>query len=164
LTARRQARAIVALPGTAALLVPALILLGSGTNPGWELSPVPAALVYLFALISITLGFSLWLWTVRLFATLGQGTLAPWDPTRNLVVAGPYAQVRNPMITGVLAVLLGEAAAFGSAPLLIWAAVFFAINHLFFLLYEEPVLERRFGEEYRAYKRRVPRWLPRLSP
>ena len=101
---------------------------------------------------------------MRLFARIGRGTLAPWDPTRHLVVEGPYRHVRNPMITAVLAVLAGEAALFGSPPLLIWCAAFFAINHVFFRLHEEPGLERRFGEEYRAYKRNVPRWLPRRAP
>jgi protein-S-isoprenylcysteine O-methyltransferase Ste14 len=46
---------------------------------------------------------------------------------------------------------------------LIWCAVFFVLNHAFFLLYEEPGLERRFGEDYRAYRRNVPRWLPRRT-
>ena len=67
-------------------------------------------------------GFALWVWTVRLFARIGRGTLAPWDPTERLVVEGPYAHVRNPMITGVLAVLLGEALIFGSTAIAIWAA------------------------------------------
>jgi protein-S-isoprenylcysteine O-methyltransferase Ste14 len=37
------------------------------------------------------------------------------------------------------------------------------VNHAYFLLAEEPGLERRFGDEYRAYKRAVPRWVPRRS-
>jgi protein-S-isoprenylcysteine O-methyltransferase Ste14 len=56
----------------------------------------------------IAAGLALWLWTLRLFIRIGEGTLAPWDPTRRLVVEGPYRRVRNPMITAVLAVLLGE--------------------------------------------------------
>jgi len=64
------------------------------------------------------------------------------------------------MISAVLAVLLGEALLFGSPALLVWCAVFLAANHAFFLLVEEPGLERRFGDEYREYKRSVPRWIP----
>jgi protein-S-isoprenylcysteine O-methyltransferase Ste14 len=102
-----------------------------------------------------------WAWTARLLARIGRGTLAPWDPTEQLVTAGPYGHMRNPMITAVLAVLLGEAALFRSTGVLIWAVTVFVVNQAFFLLYEEPALEDRFGEEYRAYKRAVPRWLPR---
>jgi protein-S-isoprenylcysteine O-methyltransferase Ste14 len=68
------------------------------------------------------------------------------------------------MITAVVTVLLGEAALFGSTGILILAAAFFAANHAFFLLYEEPGLVRRFGDEYREYKQAVPRWIPRRSP
>ncbi len=65
------------------------------------------------------------------------------------------------MITAVVAALLGEAALFGSPGILILAVAFLVINHTFFLLHEEPGLERRFGDEYREYKRAVPRWIPR---
>jgi protein-S-isoprenylcysteine O-methyltransferase Ste14 len=154
MSAWRQARAIALLPGTVTVLVPAAVLFATGSNVGWSLG----------GLALIGAGFMLWLWTVRLFARVGRGTLAPWDPTQRLVVEGPYRHLRNPMITAVLTVLAGEAALFGSLPLLIWFAAFFAGNAVFFRLYEEPGLERRFGEEYRAYKRNVPRWLPRRVP
>ena len=100
-------------------------------------------------------------WTVALFAGIGQGTLAPWDPTSRLVVRGPYRHVRNPMISGVLCVLLGEAALFGSLAVLAWSGVVFALNAVYFVLVEEPGLRERFGAEYDAYAAHVPRWLPR---
>lgn len=164
MTAWRQARAIVLLPGTVWVLVPVVVLIGTGTNVGWGLGGVVAALPVLLGLALIAAGFAFWLWTVRLFARIGRGTLAPWDPTQHLVVQGPYRHVRNPMITAVLAILAGEAALFGSLPLLIWFAAFFTINWAFFRLYEEPGLEHRFGNDYRVYKSRVPRWLPRRTP
>ena len=68
------------------------------------------------------------------------------------------------MITGVAAMLAGEALFFGSWVLALWAAVFVAINHAYFVLSEEPGVERRFGESYRSYKANVPRWIPRLTP
>jgi hypothetical protein len=43
------------------------------------------------------------------------------------------------------------------------AIVLFAIEYSFIVRYEEGVLESIFGEEYLAYKRRTPRWLPRPS-
>jgi protein-S-isoprenylcysteine O-methyltransferase Ste14 len=161
----RQLRAIALLPGTVTVALPAIILIaGDGPNVGWGLDGVAAAMPVLVGAALIVAGFALWLWTVRLFAQIGRGTLAPWDPTRRLVVQGPYAHVRNPMISAVLATLLGEAALFGSPGILILAAAFAAVNHAFFLLQEEPGLEQRFGDEYREYRRAVPRWIPRRRP
>jgi protein-S-isoprenylcysteine O-methyltransferase Ste14 len=162
-SAWRQLRAVAPLPGVVTILVPTLILLRFGTNVGWGLGGA-GALPVLFAAVAIAAGFVLWLWTVRLFARLGMGTLAPWDPPRKLVVEGPYRHVRNPMISAVLVVLAGEAALFGSLALLAWCALFFAVTDFVFVLYEEPELERRFGPEYRTYRRNVPRWLPHRTP
>jgi protein-S-isoprenylcysteine O-methyltransferase Ste14 len=157
MSAWRHARAIALLPGMAAVVAPALILLlGDGAN----VAPLPAVV----GCALIAAGLAMWAWTVLLFHRIGQGTLAPWDPTRHLVVEGPYAHVRNPMITAVAALLLGEAALFGSTDLLIWWAVFIAINWAWFVVAEEPGLERRFGDEYRAYRVAVPRWIPRRTP
>ena len=164
MTVGRQIRAIALLPGVVVVLVPALILAGGDADAGWGLDGVAAVLPILLGAALILAGFALWLWTVRLFARLGKGTLAPWDPPRSLVVEGPYRHLRNPMIAAVLAVLAGEAVLFGSLPLLIWFGLFLAANYIGFRVYEEPSLERRFGEEYRAYKRNVPRWLPRWTP
>ncbi len=107
-------------------------------------------------------GLALFGWCVSLFARVGQGTLAPWDPTRNLVAVGPYRLVRNPMISGVALLLIGQALLWGSWLLGLWAGLFVLINHVYFVLAEEPGLERRFGENYHLYKANVPRWVPRL--
>jgi protein-S-isoprenylcysteine O-methyltransferase Ste14 len=161
----RQARAIALLPGIVTVGVPAAILIiGDGPKIGWGLDGAAAAPPVLVGLTLIAAGLALWIWTVRLLARIGRGTLAPWDPTRRLVVAGPYRYVRNPMISAVLCVVLGEAALFGSPALLVWFGAFFAINCVGFLVYEEPGLVRRFGDEYREYRRNVPRWLPRGTP
>jgi protein-S-isoprenylcysteine O-methyltransferase Ste14 len=48
--------------------------------------------------------------------------------------------------------------------LALWAALFVLVNHAYFIAVEEPGLERRFGERYRAFKANVPRWLPRRTP
>jgi protein-S-isoprenylcysteine O-methyltransferase Ste14 len=161
----RHARAIALLPGNVTIVVPAVILIASqGPNVGWGLDGLVAVLPLLLGVVLVACGLALWVWTVRLLARIGQGTLAAWDATRHLVVAGPYGYVRNPMITAVLGVLLGEAVLFGSPWLLIWFAAFLATNCVYFLMYEEPGLERRFGEEYRLYKRNVPRWIPRRTP
>jgi protein-S-isoprenylcysteine O-methyltransferase Ste14 len=154
---RRQLRAVAALPLVVAGIVPALIAWRTGPQvAAWPLAALGTAL--------IAAGLALIGWTVRLLARIGRGTLAPWDPTARLVIAGPYRHVRNPMISGVLAVILGEAALLGSPALLAWAAGVFAVNAVYLPLVEEPGLRRRFGEEYERYRAAVPRWLPRLRP
>ncbi len=153
----RHIRAIGLLPVTVAVVVPGLLVWRTEAEVAeWPLAAVGALL--------IALGVLLVTWTVTLFARRGKGTLAPWDPTSRLVVAGPYRHVRNPMISGVLAVLLGEAALFGSMHVLVWFGAVFALNAVYFPLVEEPGLRTRFGDDYEAYRANVPRWLPRLRP
>ena len=59
-------------------------------------------------------GLLLFVTTVFLFATRGRGTLAPWDPPSRLVVTGPYRYVRNPMIVGVIFIIIAESLVFRS--------------------------------------------------
>ncbi len=95
---------------------------------------------------------------------IGRGTLALWAPSQHLVIAGMYGYVRNPMILGVLTVLIGESISILSFRILIWAVCFFLINTIWFLGFEEPSLEKKFGKEYLQYKKNVPRWIPKLKP
>jgi protein-S-isoprenylcysteine O-methyltransferase Ste14 len=158
----RQLRAIVPLPGMAVVVVPAAVLLiGAGPDVGWGADWPLAFLPVLLGLALFAFGLTLFVRTVTLFARVGEGTLAPWDPPQRFVAEGPYRRWRHPMITGVLFMLLGEAAVFGSLSLLLWAGIFLAVNAVYLPLVEEPRLVRRFGREYEDYMRRVPRWLPR---
>ena len=160
----RHLRAIGMLPGIAAIAVPAVLLATTDFEVGWGLDGALGALPVIAGAALICAGLALMHRTISLFARQGEGTLAPWDPTRKLVVIGPYRFVRNPMITGVLCVLLGEAALFGSPWILAWAGAFLGVNAVWFPLVEEPGLGRRFGAEYEEYRRHVPRWLPRRTP
>ena len=160
---RRHIVALV-LPVSVTILVPVLVLGLAGTAVGWGL-PRPLGIVPALAGGAlIGLGLAGVAWTVSLFATAGEGTLAPWDPTRKLVLRGPYRHLRNPMITSVAVILLGEAALAGSPWLLGWLGLFLTINAIYIPLVEESGLVRRFGEEYVCYRANVPRWLPRRRP
>jgi protein-S-isoprenylcysteine O-methyltransferase Ste14 len=159
----KQARAI-ALPVTVAGMIPALILTRYLPNPGWGLAAPLNVLPTLAGVALIAAGLYLILTTIGLFVTLGKGTLAPWDPPQKLVVTGIYCYVRNPMISGVVAVLFGQALLFSSFPLLLYAGFVFAANAVYIPLSEEPGLRRRFGHQYDDYARQVPRWLPRRTP
>jgi protein-S-isoprenylcysteine O-methyltransferase Ste14 len=161
----RHVRAIGLLPGTGTVVIPvATLLVTRSVSVGWGLPGAAAVLPVLAGVLLLAFGLVLLYRTIRLFAGPGQGTLAPWDPPRRLVVEGPYRHVRNPMISGVLFTLAGEAVLLGSPPLAAWLALFFAINAAYFPLVEEPGLERRFGDDYRLYRRNVPRWIPRRTP
>jgi protein-S-isoprenylcysteine O-methyltransferase Ste14 len=159
----RHLLAIALLPFTAAVLIPVWLARRDGLDIGP--GPGPGAIAAQAAgLVLIGIGVTLFAATLRRFAGEGRGTLAPWDPPRRLVVRGPYRHVRNPMISGVLMVLAGEALALQSRSHFMWALAFFIINAIYIPLVEEPMLAMRFGERYNEYCRHVPRLVPRLRP
>jgi protein-S-isoprenylcysteine O-methyltransferase Ste14 len=126
--------------------------------------PADSPAVWIARLLGLAVGLgglALFIWCVSLFFTTGRGTIMPWDPTQHLVVAGPYRHVRNPMISSVLFMVIGQALWWGSWLTGALAAFFFVVNHFYFIYSEEPGLEKRFGQSYRVYKANVPRWLPR---
>jgi protein-S-isoprenylcysteine O-methyltransferase Ste14 len=160
----RLVKTIIALPGTVLVFVPAFILIiANHLNFSHELL-TPDQILFWLALITAGAGLALAIWTVRLFMKFGDGTPAPWDPPKKLVILGPYRYVRNPMITAVLFMLLAEAILFQSWPIAMWMGIFFIGNAIYFPLSEEKGLDERFGDEYHTYKVHVPRWIPRLRP
>lgn len=96
------------------------------------------------------------------FALRGRGTPAPIAPTKKLVVEGLHRYVRNPMYIGVATIVLGQAVLFQSWHIVEYLAIVLVIVQFFVLFYEEPTLASQFGTEYQEYKKRVPRWIPRL--
>lgn len=159
----RQLFAIAVLPFTVTVVVPWWI--GRDGRVALRVPARPLDLM-LVAAGAACAAAGLWLFvtTVRLFWTHGRGTLAPWDPPRVFVADGPYRYVRNPMISGVLLILIAEALVVRSRVFGEWAALFLVINLIYIPLLEEPMLEARFGESYREYKRRVRMFVPRLTP
>ena len=162
---RRQHAGSLMLPITVLIIIPSLIFF-SRKDITWAsiLSPTSSMLILASGLLLISIGLFALAETAHLFASVGHGTLAPWAPTQSLVVQGMYRYVRNPMVLGVLLVLVGETLVFSSIMLLVWSGVFFVGNHIYFIRSEEPGLVKRFGEEYVIYRENVPRWLPRRTP
>jgi protein-S-isoprenylcysteine O-methyltransferase Ste14 len=150
---------VLLLPFTVSVVVPYFV-----HNPERQLVQDHSLLMKFSGLLVGLSGISMLIYTISLFGRFGKGTLAPWSPTQKLVVIGPYRYCRNPMITGVLAILLGEAGFLNSVDIMRWAGLFFIINTIYFIVKEEPDLEKRFGEEYRIYKQNVPRWIPNFRP
>jgi protein-S-isoprenylcysteine O-methyltransferase Ste14 len=159
----RHLFSIAALPFVAAVVIPTWLARRNGLSlmvgPGFF-----QLLCQLAGLLLVVLGLVLFALSLRRFAVEGQGTLAPWDPPRQLVLRGPYRYVRNPMISGVVFIVFGEALLLGSRPHLLWALLFLVVNLIYIPLLEEPMLESRFGAAYLEYCRHVPRIVPRLRP
>jgi protein-S-isoprenylcysteine O-methyltransferase Ste14 len=159
----RHLLAVAILPFSVTVLIPVWLARRNGVALARGATP-PEMLAQAAGLGLLAVGLVLFVASLRRFDREGSGTLAPWDPPRRLVVRGPYAYVRNPMISGVVFVLLGEALLLLSRPHLEWALIFLLINAVYIPLLEEPLLVNRFGDEYREYCRHVPRLVPRISP
>ena len=119
----------------------------------------------------VLLAFPLWtvgtvglLWCAWDFAQKGEGTGAPIDAPKKLVVNGLYRHVRNPMYVSVLTILLGQFLWMGSRWVFAYMLFVFTAFHLFVTQYEELELKRLFGAQYERYAKAVPRWLPLLRP
>lgn len=159
----RHLVAIAVLPFSVTVLIPLWLARRHGTTLEVGSSP-PGIGGQLVGLVLLALGALLFGASLLRFVREGRGTLAPWDPPRRLVVRGPYRYVRNPMISGVVLLLFGEAAVLLSRPHLLWALLVFAINAVYIPLIEEPMLAERFGSDYQEYRRHVPRLVPRVRP
>jgi protein-S-isoprenylcysteine O-methyltransferase Ste14 len=159
----RHLLSVAALPFVMAVVIPVWLARRNGVSLMVATKVLPLLWQIVGALL-LGVGLLLFASSLRRFATEGKGTLAPWDPPRQLVVRGPYRYVRNPMISGVIFALFGEALILLSRPHLNWALLFLVINLVYIPLLEEPQLESRFGEAYREYRRHVPRFIPRLRP
>jgi protein-S-isoprenylcysteine O-methyltransferase Ste14 len=144
----------VAAPGVVAGLLPWWLSDGFASRATW--GRIPGAILILGGLVVLVHSF------VRF--VLAFGTPAPIAPTKHLVVQGFYRYVRNPMYLAIIAIVLGEALWTAQGSLLIYAILTWGIPAAFVKWYEEPALQRQFGEEYETYKRHVPAWIPRLKP
>jgi protein-S-isoprenylcysteine O-methyltransferase Ste14 len=155
---------ILLLPGTATVFVPAALLSISFIFFDETIAFSENIIVLVASISFFVIGVFLAITTMRLFFRFGKGTPAPWNPPKTLVVKGPYRYMRNPMITGVLFILSGEALLFWSPVLFGWAVIFFIANMLYFPFVEEKKLLKRYGKEYDEYTKNVPRWIPRCTP
>ena len=161
----RHLLSVLIAPVVMAVVIPLSIADSTGVQTPDLASPARIGLAVVGGL-SIVVGLGLFVWTVVLFDRTGRGTLGfgelLGEPV-HLVVRGPYRHVRNPMISGVFCILLGEAAITASTWLLLWSIVFFGVLTAFIRWGEEPHLKKRYGDAYVEYWRNVPRWVPRPS-
>ncbi len=144
-------------PGVVAGLVPWILT-------GWKVADRYWLPVRLLGSILVAVGAVVVIHAFVRFVSEGLGTPAPVAPTERLVIGGLYRYVRNPMYLAVLAAIVGQGMLLGQVILFVYGACMAAAFIAFVRLYEEPHLSERFGEEYQAYRRVVPRWIPRFHP
>lgn len=117
-------------------------------------------------------GDGIWAWAVgaALFAA-GAG-LRVWaqehvryrlDGAHSLATTGPYRRLRNPVYLGTTLLCVGTVATTGRPWLAAVTAAWCAGVYAPAVRFEEAHLREKFGEAYRRYRRRVPRWRPRLG-
>jgi len=80
--------------------------------------------------------------------------------TKHLVTSGPYRLTRNPMVFGAFMMYLGVSLYFNSIIDVICVTLFLALLIVLLKFSEEKRLERDFGEEYKAYRKKVPMIFP----
>lgn len=94
------------------------------------------------------------LWRFRLAGT----QVEPWKPSTKLVMRGIYKRTRNPMYQAFGLFILGLALAFASDWLFLLLPLGMLIIHFGVVRREERYLSAKFGDDYRAYRERVPRY------
>ena len=135
-----------------------LLMIGGTLHLITPLGDRPVLISSFFAATLGLFGFSIMMWAWWQFK-LGQVAICPTDHTQHLITDGIYRFTRNPMYLGMLFMLVGVAAWFGTAPFFAAAAAFFLIIQLVFCPYEERKLVAAFGEDYSAYRMEVRRWI-----
>ncbi len=114
-------------------------------------------------LVPIVFGVVIYVFCSGSFVIIGKGTPIPFTPTKELIVAGFYRFVRNPLYIAGVFVLAGEALLFQSIEIFFYCLVMFGGFNLHVLM-EEAILAEKFGVIYEQYRKSVPRWIPRFKP
>lgn len=155
----RDAAAVRVFPPAIPLVA---ILLGFGLQRLWPIHPElqvsEVVRHWTGGLIFVGAVLLLGAWSVALMRRSGQ-SVNPTKPTTQIIERGPYRFTRNPMYLQMVVACIGVAVAFANVWILLLAIVCAWALQKFAIVPEEEYLERKFGEPYRAYKRRVRRWL-----
>jgi protein-S-isoprenylcysteine O-methyltransferase Ste14 len=83
----------------------------------------------------------------------------PWKPTTALVTTGPYGITRNPMYLGFTLLYAGVTLLVNTVWPVLFVPIILPMMQLGVIHREEAYLERKFGDQYRAYRAQVRRWI-----
>lgn len=119
------------------------------------------ALQYGLLVMGVLLAEGLRLWAV---GYAGSTTRTRGDVVQQLVHAGPYRYVRNPLYIANIAMYTFCGLIFGFGLLSLFIFVYSTIEYYFIVSFEEQILSRTFGNIYLDYIQQVPRWLPSFRP
>jgi protein-S-isoprenylcysteine O-methyltransferase Ste14 len=108
-------------------------------------------------------GTALAIWCAVLMFLFGEGTFLVTSAPKKIMTRNIYGIVRHPMMWALYIIVLGEILTFGHFILIVWLFAMIRIIYLIVANYEEPQLERRFGESWKEYCQKVPPWIPRFS-
>jgi len=124
---------------------------------------IPTAVRLPVGIALMVVGTPAVVWTIARFLRV-RGTPIPFNPPPQLVTNGMYGVIRNPMLTGWTLLLIGVGILLQS---FVFLAVFmpaFLLLHIVYLkLVEEKEMEKKFGQAYTDYRRRVPMFIPGLK-
>lgn len=136
------------------------ILLGIAGQRFIATAPVPVAraLGMTGGLLLLAAGLGLIVWARRLFTRTGQSP-APWKPSPELLLQGPYRFTRNPMYLGMTLITIGLGLATDNLWIALFALLALLTVHVIAVLPEERYLSEKFGESYQAYLAQVRRYL-----
>ena len=138
-----------------------------------DYTPVPLVLLLLIvadpSVFSATLGTCLVIFgeLIRIYSVAFIGSISRTRKESlgdNLITKGPFALVRNPLYVGNFFITFGIGIFSGHLWFAVLAAAFFYFQYNHIVAYEEGLLERKFGKEFRAYKDEVPAWVPKAVP
>jgi protein-S-isoprenylcysteine O-methyltransferase Ste14 len=121
-------------------------------------SSVPDALAWILGGVLLLAGLALLFSFERAF-TQKKTPANPWRPTTAIATDGPYRFTRNPAYLGMALVYVGIALCSHALWVLLPLPLVLAIVDRGVIAREERYLERKFGQEYLDYKRRVRRWV-----